>query len=129
MKTAVMIAEVCLLVLIFSTVECGSTQEKKRVAEPGGPTISTDPSCAVSGDLLACSNRCTVLRTDRSDGDDSFCSDCRSDLEDFGNRCVAPTLQQGQDAMNMLCGDAIILGATFCSIILARLVAAASTLN
>ena len=133
MKTAIMMAGVCLLVLTFSTAKCGSAREKKQVAVPGGPTISTDPSCALSldNDFIACFSRFAAQRADGSDDDDSFCGDCRSVLEDYGRRCADPaSLQQGLDALNALCGDAKILGASLFSTILALLVAAvASTLN
>ena len=56
-----------------------------------------------------------------SPGDDSLCSDCRSVLENKnGNMCI-PTVdpasfQQRLVTLNMVCGDANILGASLFSL-------------
>ena len=104
-----MISGVYLLVLIFSI---SATQKK----------------CSISGDFLDCTIRLNSLITDRSDGDDSFCSDCRSVLEnENGNMCI-PTVdpasfQQRLVTLNTVCGDAYIHGASLFSTVLALLVA------
>ena len=80
--------------------------------------------------ILRCAQRIDDVNENPNSADrDDACSDCRSDLEDFADRCLDNTdAQVVYDALEEACG-AMVIGISLFSIILAVLVAVASVMN
>ena len=82
--------------------------------------------CSIDSDRQACLNRFQKLSSSEFDSDNSFCTDCRSDLERYADNCLDKTFAQSANAnLTAVCrnasGDANIIGPTLLSTISALL--------
>ena len=82
--------------------------------------------CSIDSDRQACLNRFQKLSSSELDSDNSFCTDCRSDLEQYADNCLDKTFAQSANAnLTAVCrnasGDANIIGPTLLSTISALL--------
>ena len=126
MKTGIFVA-VCLLVLTFTIVECGLSQDKRQ------------NECTLDNDLQSCITRIGQV-TPETATDNVFCNECRDELLDYAERCTPNVVQSYEDTLNKVCKDdknnnnkegsgaAAVAGATIFSTISALLVAVASAM-